>query len=182
MKQLLFVLTIFIIACDPAKVNQNSTSDSDVEMLLQKMTLEEKIGQMNQYNGFWDATGPAPSVGDSKAKYEHLKKGWVGSVLNVTGVEKARALQKTVVEESRLGIPLIFGFDVIHGFKTTSPIPLAESCSWDLEAIELSARIAAIEATAAGLNWTFAPMVDLYRDARWGRVMEGSRGGYLFRN
>lgn len=174
MKYFLFILAGLIIACQPAKVEQKVASNSDVEVLLEKMTLEEKIGQMNQYNGFWDATGPAPSAGDSKAKYEHLKKGWVGSVLNVTGVEKARALQKLVVEESRLGIPLIFGFDVIHGFKTTSPIPLAEACSWDLRAIEMSARLAAVEATAAGLNWTFAPMVDLYRDARWGRVMEGA--------
>ena len=138
------------------------------------MTLEEKIGQMNQYNGFWDFTGPAPKDGDAKNKYEHLKKGYVGAVLNVRGVENVRELQKMVVEESRLGIPLLFGFDVIHGYKTTTPIPLAESASWDLEAIEKSARVAAIEASAVGINWTFAPMIDISRDARWGRVMEGA--------
>ena len=149
-------------------------TDQKVEALLKKMTLTEKIGQMNQYNGFWEATGPAPEDGDAKVKYEHLKAGLVGSVLNVRGVESVREIQKLVVEESRLGIPLIFGSDVIHGYKTLSPIPLAEAASWDLEAIEKSARIAAIEASAVGINWTFAPMVDIGRDARWGRVMEGA--------
>ena len=148
--------------------------DKKVEILLGKMTLEEKVGQMNQYNGFWDVTGPAPSQGVAQKKYDHLKKGWVGSVLNVTGTEQVRKIQKMVVEESRLGIPLLFGLDVIHGYKTLSPIPLAEAASWDLEAIEKSARIAAREASAIGINWTFAPMVDISRDARWGRVMEGA--------
>ena len=129
---------------------------------------------MNQYNGFWDATGPLPKKGYEKGRYDDLRNGLVGSMLNVTGVKNVSALQKIAVEETRLGIPLIFGFDVIHGFKTISPIPLAESASWDIEAIENSARIAAAEAAAAGLNWTFAPMVDIYRDARWGRVMEGA--------
>ncbi len=144
-----------------------------VAHLLSQMTLAEKVGQMNQYNGFWEVTGPAPSDGDAKLKYEHLKAGMVGSMLNVRGVENVRKLQEIVVNESRLGIPLIFGFDIIHGHKTLSPIPLAEAASWDLEAIEKSARIAAIEASAVGINWTFAPMVDISRDARWGRVMEG---------
>ena len=138
------------------------------------MTLEEKIGQMNQYNGFYNATGPAPEVGDQKVKYENVKKGLVGSMLNVRGVDEVRAFQKLAVEESRLGIPIIFGFDVIHGYKTTFPIPLAESASWNLDLIEKSARMSAKEASAAGLNWTFAPMVDITRDARWGRVMEGA--------
>ncbi|PRX54116.1 beta-glucosidase BglX [Flagellimonas meridianipacifica] len=152
---------------------QEKTIDQKVESLLQQMTLEEKVGQMNQYNGFWDATGPAPQGGNAAIKYEHLKKGWVGSMLNVTGTEETRKLQKLVVEESRLGIPLLFGFDVIHGYKTLAPIPLAEAASWDMEAIEKSARIAAEEASAVGLHWTFAPMVDISRDPRWGRVMEG---------
>ena len=138
------------------------------------MTLEEKIGQMNQYNGFYNATGPAPEVGDPKVKYENVKNGLVGSMLNVRGVDEVRAFQKLAVEESRLGIPIIFGFDVIHGYKTTFPIPLAESASWNLDLIEKSARMSAKEASAAGLNWTFAPMVDITRDARWGRVMEGA--------
>lgn len=155
-------------------ISQNKSIESKVDSLLSIMTLEEKVGQMNQYNGFWEATGPAPSAGDAKAKYDHLKRGLVGSVLNVKGAESVRKMQELVVNESRLGIPLIFGFDVIHGQKTLSPVPLAETASWDLEAIEKSARVAAIEASALGINWTFAPMIDISRDARWGRVMEGA--------
>ena len=148
--------------------------EEKIEELLGKMTLGEKVGQMNQYNGFWDVTGPPPKVGNPKVKYEHLQKGWVGSVLNVAGHENVREFQKMAVEGSRLGIPLLFGMDVIHGHKTLTPIPLAEAASWDLQAIEKSARVAAIEASARGINWTFAPMVDISRDARWGRVMEGA--------
>lgn len=155
--------------------SENSAIAKKVDSLLDIMTLEEKIGQMNQYNGFWDFTGPEPADGDNaNVKYEHLKKGWVGSMLNVRGVKDVRAVQKIAVEESRLGIPLIIGFDVIHGYKTLSPIPLAEAASWDLEAIKNSATVAAREAAAAGINWTFAPMLDISRDARWGRVMEGA--------
>ena len=138
------------------------------------MTLEEKIGQLNQYNGFWDVTGPEPKDGAAAIKYDHLKKGLVGSMLNIKGVKDVKKIQKIAVEETRLGIPLLFGFDVIHGLKTISPIPLAEAASWDLEAIENSAAIAAEESAAVGINWTFAPMVDISKDARWGRVMEGA--------
>ncbi|MFL2633027.1 MAG: beta-glucosidase BglX [Candidatus Marivariicella sp.] len=156
----------------------NSQSQKDynkyVESLLEKMTLDEKIGQMNQYNGFYDATGPSPILGDAKKKYNNLKNGLVGSMLNVRGVKDVRAFQKIAVEETRLGIPLIFGFDLIHGYKTIAPIPLAESASWDLNEIQKSASLGAKEASAAGINWTFAPMVDISRDARWGRVMEGA--------
>ncbi|WP_243414892.1 beta-glucosidase BglX [Flagellimonas aquimarina] len=152
---------------------QEKSIEKNIDSLLQQMTLEEKVGQMNQYNGFWDVTGPAPKGGNAEIKYEHLKKGLVGSMLNVVGTEEVRKLQKLVVEETRLGIPLIFGYDVIHGYKTLAPIPLAEAASWDMEAIENSAKIAAQEASAVGLNWTFAPMVDISRDPRWGRVMEG---------
>ncbi|HLF50877.1 beta-glucosidase BglX [Flavobacterium sp.] len=148
--------------------------DRKVDSLLQLMTLDEKIGQLNQYNGFWEITGPAPKDGQAAKKYEDLKKGLVGSMLNVKGVKDVRALQKIAVEQTRLHIPLLFGFDVIHGYKTISPIPLAEAASWDLEAIKNSASIAAEEASAVGINWTFAPMVDVSRDARWGRVMEGA--------
>ena len=148
--------------------------DQKVEALLSKMTLEEKVGQMNQYNGFWNATGPAPTDGNAKQKYDHLRTGMVGSVLNVRGAEEVRKMQELVVNESRLGIPLIFGSDIIHGYKTLSPIPLAEVASWDMDMIEASARMAAQEATAVGVNWTFAPMVDISRDPRWGRVMEGA--------
>ncbi len=159
---------------DTLKTKEVDSIDIKVNSLLSKMTLEEKIGQMNQYNGFWDVTGPVPKGGDAAKKYEHIKKGWVGSMLNVRGVKEVRAVQKIAVEETRLGIPLIIGFDVIHGYKTISPIPLAEAASWDLEAMKLSAQVAAEEAAAAGINWTFAPMVDISRDARWGRVMEGA--------
>jgi beta-glucosidase len=169
------LLTAALIAYGAVAYTQSMEKiDQKVEALLKEMTLEEKIGQMNQYNGFWNVTGPAPEEGAAAKKYEHLRKGWVGSMLNVRGVEQVKAVQKIAVEETRLGIPLIIGFDVIHGYKTISPIPLAEAASWDLEAIEKSAAVAAEEAAAAGINWTFAPMVDISRDARWGRVMEGA--------
>jgi beta-glucosidase len=145
-----------------------------ISLLMKEMTLEEKVGQMNQYNGFWEVTGPAPKGGNAELKYKHLRDGWVGSMLTVRGVKEVRAVQKIAVEETRLGIPLIIGFDVIHGYKTLSPIPLAEAASWDMEAIKKSAQIAADEASASGINWTFGPNVDISHDARWGRVMEGA--------
>ncbi|AOW19395.1 beta-glucosidase BglX [Urechidicola croceus] len=177
MKKLLFfaVLTFFISCKNTSAQKENlSEIDQKVADLLAKMTLEEKVGQMNQYNGFWNVTGPAPEGGNAEKKYEDLRKGYVGSMLNVRGVENVRAVQKIVVEESRLGIPLIIGSDVIHGYKTLAPIPLAEAASWDLEAIKTSSGVAAAEAAATGVNWTFAPNVDIGRDARWGRVMEGA--------
>jgi len=174
MKRFIPVLTFLIILVFHSSINaQGADINAKVDSVLSLMTLEEKIGQMNQYNGFWEVTGPAPQEGDAALKYENLKKGLAGSVLNVRGVENVREMQRLVVEESRLGIPLIFGSDVIHGYKTLSPIPLGESASWDMEAIERSARMAAIEGSATGINWTFAPMIDISRDARWGRVMEG---------
>ncbi len=145
-----------------------------IDSLLAKMTLAEKIGQLNQHSSSFDLTGPPPEGDRERARYELLKSGGVGSMLNVNGVEATRKTQQLVVENSRLGIPLIFGYDVVHGYKTMSPIPLAEAASWDLEAVERSARMAAIEAAASGLHWTFAPMVDIARDARWGRIMEGA--------
>lgn len=159
---------------EPAPVQNEDPITRKVDSLLSIMTLEEKVGQMNQYNGFWEVTGPPPEGGSAEQKYEHLRSGLVGSMLTVRGVDQVRAVQDIVVNETRLGIPLIIGFDVIHGYKTLSPIPLAESASWDLEAIERSAQVAAAEAAASGINWTFAPMVDISRDARWGRVMEGA--------
>lgn len=178
-KYALAAIIAITLGCSSSKQNMALNSnklplDRKVDSVLSLMTLEEKVGQMNQYNGFWNVTGPAPKDGSAAKKYEHLKKGWVGSMLNVRGVKDVKALQKIAVEETRLGIPIIFGFDVIHGYKTISPIPLAEAASWDMEAIKKSAEIAAAEAAASGLNWTFAPMVDVSRDARWGRVMEGS--------
>ena len=174
------VILIVILTLNGCQTNTNNIKskidiiNTKVDSLLNIMTLDEKIGQMNQYNGFWDVTGPSPKNGDAKYKYDNLKKGLVGSMLNMRGVKDITAVQKIAVEETRLGIPLIIGNDVIHGYKTLSPIPLAEAASWDLKEIENSARIAALEASAAGTNWTFAPMVDISRDARWGRVMEGA--------
>ncbi len=173
------ICLLLLFGCNN-KMTQGTSSSSlnpiekRVDSLLQLMTIEEKIGQMNQYNGFWDVTGPVPDKGAAALKYEHIKQGKVGSMLNVLGVKDVKALQKIAVEQTRLGIPLLFGYDVVHGYETISPIPLAESASWDLEAIKKSAAIAAEEAAAVGLNWTFAPMVDITRDARWGRVMEGA--------
>ena len=119
-------------------------------------------------------TGPPPGAGAQKAAYEQIRTGLVGSMLNVNGAEATRKAQQLAVENSRLKIPMIFGYDVIHGYRTIFPIPLAEAASWDPAAAERSARVAATEAAAAGLHWTFGPMVDIARDARWGRIMEGS--------
>jgi len=179
-KNLIFAGTFCLLAFGTLNAQKKTYLDKSkpteerIDLLMKQMTIEEKVGQMNQYNGFWEVTGPAPKGGNAEVKYEHLRKGWVGSMLNVRGVKEVRAVQKIAVEETRLGIPLIIGFDVIHGYKTLSPIPLAESASWDMEAIKKSAQIAADEASAVGINWTFAPMIDIYRDARWGRVMEGA--------
>ena len=173
MTKIIYNLFILLLVISCANSN-DSEKEKFIEDLISKMTLEEKAGQMNQYNGFWDATGPMPEGNYQKKRYNELMNGQVGSMLNVIGVDEIYALQKIAVEETRLGIPLIFGHDVIHGYKTIFPIPLAESSSWDLELMEKSARVAATEASSDGLNWTFAPMVDISRDARWGRVMEGA--------
>lgn len=147
------------------------TIDQKVAQLLSEMTLEEKVGQMVQYSGFEYATGPQHS--NSAAVLEEIKKGKVGSMLNVAGSEETRAFQKLAMQ-SRLKIPLLFGQDVIHGYRTTFPVNIGQAASWDLGMIEKSERIAATEAAAYGIHWTFAPMVDIARDPRWGRVMEGS--------
>lgn len=149
---------------------QKKPIDQRVDSVLKLLTLDEKVGQMNQYNGDWEATGPVTNDGDKQAQ---IRAGAVGSMLNATGVAKTRSLQQMAMQ-SRLKIPLLFGQDIIHGFKTTFPIPLGEAASWNLELVEKSARIAAIEAASAGVHWTFAPMVDIARDPRWGRVMEGA--------
>jgi beta-glucosidase len=172
-----FIKTILLIVFSNAFLclnAQDKSFEKKIDELLKKMTLDEKIGQMNQYNGFWDITGPVPKDDMTKIKYDNLKSGKVGSMLNIIGVENVRKIQQMVMDSSRLKIPLIFGYDVIHGFRTISPIPLAEAASWDIVAIEKSSRVAGIEASAVGINWTFAPMVDISRDPRWGRVMEGA--------
>jgi beta-glucosidase len=150
--------------------SQQKTIDQKVDALLKRMTLEEKIGQLNQYTGDNAATGP---VTINPNKQSEIKAGLIGSMLNVLGTQHTRQYQELAMQ-SRLKIPLLFGQDVIHGYKTTFPLPLAEAASWDLDAMELSARIAATEASASGIHWTFAPMVDISRDPRWGRVMEGA--------
>src|SRR5687767_3414599 len=138
-----------------------------INNLLARMTLAEKLGQLQQLDGHAD--------GRYKDDQPELaRKGLLGSTLNVRGVIQTNALQRIAVEESRLKIPLIFGFDVIHGYRTIFPIPLGEAATWDPAAVERAAVIAAKEARAAGVHWTFAPMVDIARDARWGRIAEGS--------
>lgn len=151
---------------------QKSPQDMNlfIDALMKKMTVEEKIGQLNLPVTGEITTGQAKSS-DIASK---IKKGEVGGLFNLKGVEKIREVQKQAVEESRLGIPLLFGMDVIHGYETMFPIPLALSCTWNMTSIEESARIAAIEASADGISWTFSPMVDISRDPRWGRVSEGS--------
>jgi beta-glucosidase len=151
-------------------VAQKKTIDQKVDSVLKLMTLEEKIGQMNQYSGDWAVTGPITNDGDKQGQ---IRRGQLGSMLNIMGVKHTRQLQEMAMQ-SRLKIPLLFGQDVIHGYRNIFPIPLAEAASWDLDAIELSARVAATEASASGVHWTFAPMVDIARDPRWGRVMEGA--------
>lgn len=151
-----------------------SDTEARITALLSEMTLEEKIGQLTQFSGFYDVTGPPPPGDREAQKHELLQRGLIGSMLNVVGYDDVRAFQTYAVENSRLGIPMMFAYDVIHGHKTMFPIPLAEAASWDLDLIEKGARVAATEAAAQGLNWTFAPMVDVTRDARWGRVMEGA--------
>jgi beta-glucosidase len=141
-----------------------------VSELLKKMTPEEKIGQLVQYSA-GQATGPTSGRTDDR---DMIRKGQVGSLFNVTGSKETNALQRIAVENSRLHIPLIFGLDIIHGYRTTFPIPLGLAATWDPQLVERSMRVAAQEASAGGVRWTFSPMVDIARDARWGRISEGA--------
>lgn len=141
-----------------------------VEVLLQQMTLEEKVGQLSQLGVQDTPTGPVIDQGE----LAQLPMSTVGSVLGAYGVEQTRRLQEHVVTRSRLPIPLLFAFDVIHGFRTVFPVPLAEAAAWDPDLAQRTARAAAVEATASGIHWTFAPMIDIARDPRWGRVVEGT--------
>jgi len=168
-KPLVFI-TAFLVISNITLAQQPSIAQK-VDALMKKMTLAEKIGQLNQVNGDWEATGPITT--DVGNKLEQIKRGEIGSVLNIVGVNHTRAFQDAAMH-SRLKIPLLFGQDVIHGYSITFPIPLGEAASWDIAAIERSARIAGTEAAAGGVHWTFAPMVDIARDPRWGRVMEGA--------
>jgi len=177
-KLLLFILMGYaLFSCKPKpeiKSGLDPVIESKITDLLSQMTLDEKIGQLNQYTSRWEMTGPAPQGTNEQQMLDMIKSGAVGSMLNVTGAEATRKAQTLAVENSRLKIPMIFGYDVIHGYQTMFPIPLAEAASWEPELARQSSRIAAIESAAAGLHWTFAPMVDVARDARWGRIMEGS--------
>lgn len=148
---------------------QKQDMNAFVSSLMQKMTLREKLGQLNLLPGDDITTGGAVATQLS----QDIVKGDLGGVFNIKGVEKIRALQKLAVEKSRLGIPLIIGMDVIHGYETVFPIPLAQACSWDVAAIEQLARITASESTADGINWVYSPMVDVATDPRWGRMAEG---------
>lgn len=164
------LIVISLLALPWITNGQNKTVDQRVDSVLALMTLDEMIGQMNLFTSDWAVTGPT-----LRENYKaDIQAGKVGAIFNAHTAEYNRELQRMAVEETRLGIPLIFGYDVIHGYKTITPIPLGEAASWDLEAIERAARIAAEEASAAGLHWTFAPMVDIARDPRWGRIMEGA--------
>ncbi|MDO9276003.1 MAG: beta-glucosidase BglX [Lutibacter sp.] len=172
------IISCFILlqlaSCNPEKnkiANNNiSPYDAKVDSILNLMTLEEKIGQLNLPSAGDITTGQTQSSDIAKK----IEEGKVGGLFNIKSAKKIREVQKVAVEKSRLKIPLIFGMDVIHGYETTFPIPLGLSSSWDMELIKKTARIAAIEASADGINWTFSPMVDISRDPRWGRVSEGS--------
>ncbi len=169
------VLTLALVPRTPAAQGLvRPDIEKKISALLAQMTLEEKIGQLTQYTRSVDPTGPAPSDAAQKARYDQIRQGLVGSLLNVTGAEATRKAQQLAVEGSRLHIPLMFGLEVLHGYRTIFPIPIGEAASWDLAAIEQSARVAATEAAAAGIHWTLAPTVDIARDARWGRIMEGA--------
>ncbi|GAA3521106.1 beta-glucosidase BglX [Aquimarina addita] len=168
-----FLQSEVIFSQQKTVINNASKISHKVDSVLSLMNLKEKVGQLVLFNGSWDVTGPPSDVGSTE-KLNKIKNGEVGAMLNVTSVAGAKELQKAVMENSRLKIPLLFGYDVIHGFKTLFPIPLGESASWDMEIIKKSAAIAAKEATASGINWAFGPMVDISRDARWGRIMEGA--------
>lgn len=148
----------------------NAKMKAYIDALMNKMTVDEKIGQLNLPGSGDIVTGQASNSDIGKK----IREGKVGGLFNIKTVAKIRAVQKVAVEESRLKIPLIFGMDVIHGYQTVFPIPLGLSCTWDMAAVEQSARIAAIESSADGINWTFSPMVDIARDPRWGRIAEGS--------
>ncbi|UII33562.1 beta-glucosidase BglX [Fulvivirga ulvae] len=171
-KRFLFagIVCLSVAACTKEEKSKTSEADAFIDSLINEMTLEEKIGQMTLYTSGWDVTGPTLNENYK----EELKAGRVGALFNAHTVAYNTDLQKIAVEETRLGIPLLFGYDVIHGHRTIFPIPLAEACTWNMEIIKETARLSAKEAAASGLNWTFNPMVDISRDPRWGRVAEGS--------
>ena len=166
------LIAVFVFAsCSGNKEASNSSErDAFIENLITRMTLEEKIGQLTLFSSGYNITGP--TMHENYAN--DIRDGKVGAVFNAYGADYTMKLQKMAVEETRLGIPLLFGYDVIHGYKTIFPIPLGEASSWDLDYIEKASRIAAIEASSEGLHWTFAPMIDIAPDPRWGRIAESA--------
>lgn len=167
------ILFFFVIGCSSSRNKKEDKSkkiEDKVDSVLSLMTLDEKIGQMVLLTIGWDVTGPSMPPGN----LDDIKNGRCGNIFNAYTVAYTRKLQDIAVKESRMKIPLLFGYDVIHGFKTIFPIPLGEASSWDLGAVRNSARVAAVESAASGINWTFAPMVDIARDPRWGRISEGA--------
>ncbi len=162
--------SLLLSACQPNKPQQKNDLEARVDSVLNLMTLEEKVGQLTLFTSDMDQTGAF-----IRKEYENdIKQAKVGAIFNAYGADYTRYLQEMAIKNTRLRIPLIFGYDVVHGHRTIFPVPLGEAASWDLEAIEKSARIAAIEASAEGLHWTFAPMCDVTRDPRWGRIVEGA--------
>ena len=173
LQRLLPVLFVIASITVKAQVSQDAKMKTFVDALMSKMTLDEKIGQLN-LPGAGDITTGGQASEDNSMIAKKIREGKVGGLFNIKGVEKIKHVQEIAAKESRLKIPLIFGMDVIHGYQTVFPIPLALSCSWDMQKIEQSARIAATEASADGICWTFSPMVDIARDPRWGRIAEGN--------
>ncbi len=167
-----FLLMVFAIStqAQQKKPASDAAMNQFISSLMKKMTLDEKIGQLNLPGSGDIVTGQASNSDIGKK----IREGKVGGLFNIKSLAKIRDVQKVAVEETRLKIPMLFGMDVIHGYQTTFPIPLGLSCTWDMKLVEQSARIAAVEASADGINWTFSPMVDIARDARWGRIAEGS--------
>ena len=164
------VLSLMVVCSVLAGYAQQDKMDAFISKLMAQMTLEEKLGQLNLV----PASDEIVTGGTVDTEVgSRIANGQLGGIFNLKGVDKIRALQDIAVKKSRLGIPLIVGMDVIHGYETIFPIPLALSCSWDMQAIEEMARISALEATADGINWVYSPMVDICVDARWGRVAEG---------
>jgi beta-glucosidase len=167
---ILFAIILGFTACNSSKISEQTSYEAKADSLIKLMTLDEKIGQLTLFTSGWDVTGPV--MGQNTR--DLIKQGKVGGIFNAYTVDYVKGLQKIAVEETRLKIPLIFGYDVIHGHRTIFPIPLGQAASWDTSAIIISERIAAMEASAEGINWTFAPMVDISRDPRWGRVSESA--------
>jgi beta-glucosidase len=164
---LLLILCFILTLPSSSASSQRSTIEAKINALLARMTLAEKLGQLQQLDG--EANGAyRPEHPDM------IRKGLLGTTLNIRGAKRTNELQRIAMQESRLKIPVLFAFDVIHGYRTIFPVPLGEAASWDTKAVERAAAVAAAEASAAGVRWTFAPMVDIARDARWGRIVEGS--------